>query len=330
MSSNRKNNKSNIKKYSWIAIVLAIVVMALNAFLSQQGNPLPEEITDAAETVLQESLQGDTPNTDVGDSASAAPLPQPVVAETTSTPVPESASFDTSDFYNPAAEFDYYVLALSWQPAFCEMRSDKLECASQTAARFDATNFVLHGLWPNQNNDPNHTFGYCDVSQNQIQMDKEGDWCDLPALQLSTGVTQRLDEAMPGKQSCLQNHEWYKHGACSGLSAEAYYDVSTQLVQSFAQTNFNQYIAANVGKMVDRNAVLEQFAAEFGAGTQDYLSVRCSEVDGVDVLTEIQITLKKDLSTPDDWSSLFPDNPPRINGSCPGQFKIDAVGLGNL
>jgi len=325
MSSNRKTNQFNMKRYSWIIVVLAIVVLALSAFFSQQGNPLPEEITDAAETVLQESLQGDTSIT-----VTATPSPHPVVAETISTSVSVIASLVTSDFYNPDAEFDYYVLALSWEPAFCETHSDKLECASQTATRFDATNFVLHGLWPNRSNDPNHTFSYCGASQNQIRLDKVGDWCDLPALQLSTDVMQRLDETMPGKQSCLQNHEWYKHGTCSGLSAEAYYNVSTWLVQSFAQTNFNRYIAANVGQTVDRSAVLEQFAVEFGAGAQDYLSVRCNEVGGVDVLTEIRITLKKDLSMPDDWSLLFPANPSHIDGSCPRQFKIDAVGLGNL
>ncbi|MCP4613201.1 MAG: ribonuclease T2 [Planctomycetes bacterium] len=330
MSSKRKTKQFNRKRYSWIIIVLSIVILALNAFFSQQGDPLPEEITDAAETVLQESLQGGTPVTDVGDRVTATPPPHAVVVDTTSTPVPVVASLVAPDFDNPAAEFDYYVLALSWEPAFCETHPEKLECALQTETRFDATHFVLHGLWPNRNNDPNHTFSYCDVSQNQIRLDKGGDWCDLPGLELSTDVTQRLDETMPGKQSCLQNHEWYKHGTCSGLSAEAYYDVSTRLVQSFAQTNFDRYIAVNVGQTVDRSAVLEQFAVEFGAGAQDYLSLRCDEVDGVDVLTEIRITLKKELSTLDDWSLLFPANPPHIDGSCPGQFKIDAVGLGNL
>ena len=41
-----------------------------------------------------------------------------------------------------------YVLAVSWQPAFCEGHADKPECASQTEARFDASNLTLHGLWP--------------------------------------------------------------------------------------------------------------------------------------------------------------------------------------
>src|SRR6266536_5805604 len=40
------------------------------------------------------------------------------------------------------------VLALSWQPSFCETHSSKPECAAETAASFEATHFTLHGLWP--------------------------------------------------------------------------------------------------------------------------------------------------------------------------------------
>lgn len=331
MSSKRNLNSSDLKKYAWIiSIVVALGILALNTFLSEQGSPLPAEITDAAATVLQTSLPSDTFGMEAETRPTDTLQSQPEDAATVATAVPENASTSSTDFFNPAAAFDYYVLALSWEPAFCEMRSEKPECTSQTATRFDATNFVLHGLWPNRDDDPHHTFGYCDVSQNQIQLDEAGDWCDLSALQLSPDVTRRLAETMPGQQSCLQNHEWYKHGTCSGLTADAYYDVSTQLVQSFSQTNFNHYIAANVGQTVDRSTVLEQFSTEFGTGTQDHLTLRCTEVDGVSVLTEIQITLKKDLGPLNDWSALFPDNPRRGSGNCPQQFKIDAVGAGNL
>src|SRR5438552_1569673 len=41
-----------------------------------------------------------------------------------------------------------YVFALSWQSAFCETKSNKTECRAQNPNEFDATNFTLHGLWP--------------------------------------------------------------------------------------------------------------------------------------------------------------------------------------
>jgi ribonuclease T2 len=36
-----------------------------------------------------------------------------------------------------------HVLAVSWQPAFCETRPRLPECRSQTADRFDASNFRI-------------------------------------------------------------------------------------------------------------------------------------------------------------------------------------------
>ena len=39
------------------------------------------------------------------------------------------------------------VLAVSWQPGFCETRPRLPECRSQKKSRYDATHFALHGLW---------------------------------------------------------------------------------------------------------------------------------------------------------------------------------------
>src|ERR1700742_1398825 len=41
-----------------------------------------------------------------------------------------------------AADFDYYILALSWSPAYCLLhQGDKDQCTK-------GYGFVLHGLWP--------------------------------------------------------------------------------------------------------------------------------------------------------------------------------------
>src|SRR3546814_5265076 len=50
--------------------------------------------------------------------------------------------------HRPAAAADFFVLAVSWQPAFCETRPAKPECVTQDEDRFDASHFALHGLWP--------------------------------------------------------------------------------------------------------------------------------------------------------------------------------------
>src|SRR5947209_6423238 len=49
--------------------------------------------------------------------------------------------------HHPASHsFDYYLLALSWAPDFCDQHPDKRdtrECAPGTRS-----GFVVHGLWP--------------------------------------------------------------------------------------------------------------------------------------------------------------------------------------
>ena len=60
-----------------------------------------------------------------------------------------------------------YILAISWQPGFCELHSAKPECASQTEDRFDASHFTLHGLWPQP-----RTVMYCYVSPAAVADDK--------------------------------------------------------------------------------------------------------------------------------------------------------------
>src|ERR1700682_6464891 len=51
-----------------------------------------------------------------------------------------------------AGQFDYYVLSLSWSPAFCIQQPDSAECNGPR--RFG---FIVHGLWPqNERGWPQH------------------------------------------------------------------------------------------------------------------------------------------------------------------------------
>ncbi len=43
----------------------------------------------------------------------------------------------------PPGEFDYYLLSLSWSPAFCLQSPGAAECNGPR--RFG---FIVHGLWP--------------------------------------------------------------------------------------------------------------------------------------------------------------------------------------
>lgn len=231
-----------------------------------------------------------------------------------------------SQAYSKTGSFDYYVLALSWQSAFCEYKRGKPACRSQKKSDFSASNFVLHGLWPNKKGRNGHRYGYCNVSKSVKWKDKKRRWCKMPALNLSNSVRTDLNKFMPGTKSCLQRHEWYKHGSCSGLSDNKYYEVSNRLVDLFSKTRFNKLVANNAGNYVRRSKLLRAFDEEFGKGSRAYLGLKCKRVRGKKLLTEIRIQLQKDVSKIENLKDLLPTRKFKtMRGNCPSRFKIDAL-----
>jgi ribonuclease T2 len=100
-----------------------------------------------------------------------------------------------------SANFDYYILSLSWAPEFCaqpgESAANPRECASGRG-----TAFVVHGLWP------------------QSREGKSPESCG-PSKTVSKGLVNDLLPYMPS--SALIQHEWTTHGTCTGLTQDAYF-----------------------------------------------------------------------------------------------------------
>lgn len=94
-------------------------------------------------------------------------------------------------------KFDYYVLSLSWSPEHCaEVKSDKIQCAGQKHY-----GFVVHGLWPQ------YEKGYPDT-------------CSTTPL-VPQSIVQEMLPIMPSEK--LIQHEWEKHGTCSGKQVDDYF-----------------------------------------------------------------------------------------------------------
>jgi ribonuclease T2 len=128
-------------------------------------------------------------------------------SSTSSTPAP-AAPNPTNSTAQPRqlatapANFDFYLLNLSWSPEYCHSHPSATECAAHDA-------FVLHGLWPQNANGENpencsNAPGPADPSAYQdIYPD-------------------------PG----LLEHEWQTHGTCSGLSADDFFNTARAAYQS--------------------------------------------------------------------------------------------------
>lgn len=99
---------------------------------------------------------------------------------------------------NTAGQFKYYTLTLSWSPEFCRANPSKKNEAQCTQKR----GFIVHGLWP-------------ECETHYPQACKKGGAKD--AID-----PQKIYAFMPSDY--LIEHEWDKHGTCSGLARSAYFN----------------------------------------------------------------------------------------------------------
>ena len=192
-----------------------------------------------------------------------------------------------------------FILAASWEPAFCATNQKKAECRNQSSNNFDAKNFSLHGLWPMRQE-------YCDVSDDLKQSDRSSDWKDLPAVQLSAETKASLDKVMPGTQSGLERHEWIKHGSCTKLSADDYFGTAVGLINELNASAVRDLFAQNIGKTLDAEAIKAAFNKSFGAGASDRVKMSCRQVGKVRVISELTIGLSEDAIQPS------PEGEPRL------------------
>jgi len=141
------------------------------------------------------------------------------------------------------------VLALSWQPAFCEGRPDRPECVDLRRDDPAASGFSLHGLWPQ----PRDAV-YCGVEPRIRRADENGRWGRLPEPRISDATYARLVDAMPGVASLLHRHQWVKHGGCYADDAETYFAAAVDWVDAVNASPLRDLFARSIGERVSRRA----------------------------------------------------------------------------
>lgn len=217
----------------------------------------------------------------------------------------------------PADSDALFILAVSWQPAFCETASGKPECRSQSRDRFDATHFTLHGLWPQDE--------YCSVSARDEATDRDGRWSALPAPDLSPVLRRDLDTAMPGTLSQLDRHEWIKHGTCFPGDAEAYFTAALTLLDQLNASPVRDLFAGSIGKRLTQRQIRTAFDKSFGPGTGEHVRIACDDDGDRTLVTELTLGLWGTIGDAPDLATLLAAaNPTR--GGCDSGI-VDPVGL---
>lgn len=179
-----------------------------------------------------------------------------------------------------------YLLVLSWHNAFCETHRTKKECKRDITSLFRAKsfekNFILHGFWPQPKNKI-----YCGLERKYITMDKYHHWNKLPNIPLSEQTKKDLTLVMPGVQSNLHKHEWYKHGTCYGSDAEHYFQKSIKLLKEIRESKVGELFKNHIGRSVTLREVKNSFDNSFGKGAGKRVELRCKN----GLITELWIHL---------------------------------------
>ncbi|MDN6857431.1 ribonuclease T(2) [Pseudomonas sp. CAN2814] len=180
-----------------------------------------------------------------------------------------------------ADTYDSYVLALSWQPGFCEHSANgaaKPECQAMGSGKLGIRNFTLHGLWPNRS-----------------ECGKRYGDCGGADLQLSASTLDYIKPWMPNFYFSTQlgNHEWKKHGVCqTAMGDDEYFRFAVDLVKSFNDSPAGTYVREQSGGAISRQAFYAKWDEEFGSQqAANNVLLLCSG----DYLQEIRITLPRDL-----------------------------------
>jgi len=269
----------------------------------------------ASASHYQIQMQADPPRRWVAVGCGEHVVPVDVVTTTPPTQPPTPPSPPSGDAR--------YVLAVSWQPAFCETRPTKPECQSQNEDRFDASHFTLHGLWPQPRSNI-----FCNVTPQEVADDKNHRWASLPELSLADATRQKLNTVMPGTQSFLQRHEWTKHGTCyHGESPDKYFQDALAYMRDLnaADSEIRQLFADHVGRKITAAQVREAFEDRFGDGSSDKIKIACKRDGNRLLITELTIGLQGELDEIPMSEALFAA--PRANNiGCSGGI-VDPVGL---
>lgn len=167
----------------------------------------------------------------------------------------------------PAGEFDYYVLALSWTPSWCEEAGDQRDAPQCEAGQ--GYGFAVHGLWPQY----------------------EAGWpsyCRTVERDPSRGQTNAMADLMGSGGSAW--YQWKKHGRCAGLPADVYFETIRAAYAAVIRPAIFRQLTEEIE--LPAAVVEEAFLEVNPALTAEGVTVTCKQ----DRIQEVRICLNKDLT----------------------------------
>lgn len=166
-----------------------------------------------------------------------------------------------------AGEFDYYILALSWSPGWCDREGRARGSEQCDPGR--RLGWSLHGLWP--------------------QYEKGWpEFCNSTARDPSRGRTTQMADIMG--TGGLAWYQWKKHGRCTGLSADDYFDAARRAYDAVTLPEVFKKLRKDV--RLSAAVVEEAFLQANPQLSADMITITCEDGD----IQEARICLTRGLS----------------------------------
>ncbi len=162
-------------------------------------------------------------------------------------------------------DFQYYVLSLSWAPAFCAAHGGgpPRECDPKRHI-----GFVVHGLWP------------------ELDYGKPLEFCrSVPPV--TAAVVESALSLLPDR--ALIQHEWRAHGSCSGLTAREYFAAVRRATGKIKIPA--SFVRPTSSREMSPSEIEHQFAAASHFGSVPAIHIQCRNGE----LTEVHVCLGRDL-----------------------------------
>jgi ribonuclease T2 len=167
---------------------------------------------------------------------------------------------------NQPGEFDFYVLALSWSPSFCDAAGERAKQQAECGER--PYSFVVHGLWPQ------YEKGF-------------PEYCQVPSPRLDRNIISAMLDLMPAPRLIFR--EWDRHGTCSGLPPRAYFE-TLRKARAIVKIP-SEFLEVKSELTVTPDAVEEAFTKANPGLNRGAIAVGCDAKR----LREIRICMTRDL-----------------------------------
>lgn len=188
-------------------------------------------------------------------------------------------------------QYDSYVLAMTWQPGFCEHppHPDKPECKALDEGSLAVSHLTLHGLWPNKEECKN-SYGNCGNTPLSLEEDT------------LTALAPWMPNCYFANPQCnFADYEWRKHGTCQERDDDTYFKLAIDILQRVDKSEIGKYLKDNIGDTISVEEYRKHIEESMGKDVADRLRLVCAKGK---YLQEVRMNLPKVITVDDDISKM--------------------------